>query len=175
MTLSVKGAVVGAAVMLVGAMSTAQAQATPATASITATAVVETALSAANVQDLDFGATFGGIARTVLPTDVTSGEVGLTGAPNAEVTVSFTTLPAVLTGPGVDIPLTYGATAAAYNVAGTRAGATAFDPSAGSTTRLNNATGLLSIYLGGTVSPAANQTAGTYTNTINLSAAYTGN
>ncbi|HET6578698.1 MAG TPA: hypothetical protein VFG66_10255 [Gemmatimonadales bacterium] len=175
MTLSVKGAVAGAALMLVGAMSTAQAQATPATASITATATVAQALTAAKVRDLDFGATFGGIARTVLPTDVSSGEVTLTGGANAEVTVSFTTLPAILTGPGVDIPLTYGANAAAYNVAGTRAGATAFDPSTGSTTRLNNATGLLSIYLGGTVSPAANQVAGTYTNTINLSAAYTGN
>jgi spore coat protein U-like protein len=175
MNVSVKGAVAGAALMLAGAMSTAQAQATPATASITATAVVQQALVAAKVQDLDFGATFGGIARTVLPSDVTSGEVGLTGSPNAEVTVSFTTLPAILTGPGANIPLTYGASAAAYNVAGTRAGATAFDPATGSTTRLNNATGLLSIYLGGTVSPAANQAAGTYTNTITLSAAYTGN
>jgi hypothetical protein len=34
---------------------------------------------------------------------------------------------------------------------------------------------LLSVYVGGTVSPAANQVAGTYTGTINLSAAYTGN
>jgi hypothetical protein len=174
MNVTVRGALAGA-VLLVGAMSTAQAQATPATASIPAQAVVQTALTATTVRGLDFGATFGGIARTVLPTDVTSGEVTLTGGANAEVAVTFTTLPATLTGPGAPIPLTYGANAAAYNAAGTRAGATTFDPVSGKTTRLNNTTGLLSLYLGGTVTPAANQVAGTYNGTVNLSAAYTGN
>ena len=174
MNVSVKGALAGAA-LLAGTMTTAQAQATPATASINAQAVVQTALTASTVRGLDFGATFGGIARTVLPTDVTSGEVTLTGGANAEVAVTFTSLPVTLTGPGTPIPLAYGAGAAAHNAAGTRAGATTFDPSVGGTTRLNAATGLLSVYLGGTVTPAANQTAGTYTGTVNLSAAYTGN
>jgi hypothetical protein len=174
MNVSVKGALAGAA-LLAGTMTTAQAQATPATASINAQAVVQTALTASTARGLDFGATFGGIARTVLPTDVTSGEVTLTGGANAEVAVTFTSLPATLTGPGTPIPLAYGAGAAAHNAAGTRAGATTFDPSVGGTTRLNAATGLLSVYLGGTVTPAANQTAGTYTGTVNLSAAYTGN
>jgi hypothetical protein len=174
MNVSVKGALVGA-VLLAGAMSTAQAQATPATASIPAQAIVQTALTAATVRGLDFGSTFGGIARTILPTDVTSGEVTLTGGANAEVAVTFTSLPATLTGPGTPIPLTYGANAGAYNPAGTRAGATSFDPSIGSTTRLDNVTGLLSVYLGGTVTPPANQAAGTYTGTVDLSAAYTGN
>ena len=174
MNVYAKGALAGAALMLAGVMS-AQAQATPATASITATATVQTALSAARVTDLDFGATFGGIAKTVLPTDVSSGEISLTGAPNAEVTVSFTSLPGVLTGPGVNIPLTYGANGAAYSAAGVRAGASTFDPATGATTRLNNATGLMRVFLGGTVSPAAAQAAGTYTNTVNFSAAYTGN
>lgn len=175
MNVSAKGALVGAALMVAGVVGTAQAQATPATASINATADVQSVLTASAVQDLDFGATFGGIAKTVLPNDVTSGEVGLSGSPNAEVTVSFTTLPAILTGPGTDIPLTYGANAAAFSAAGTRAGSTPFDPSTGTTTRLDATNGVLSVYLGGTVSPAANQTAGTYTNSITLSAAYTGN
>src|SRR5215212_4619687 len=174
MNVSVKGAFAGAAVLL-GVATSAQAQATPATASIPAQAVVQTALTATTVRGLDFGSTFGGITRTVLPTDVTSGEVTLTGGANAEVAVTFTSLPATLTGPGAPIPLAYGAGAAASNTAGTRAGATTFDPSVGTTTRLNNATGLLSVYVGGTVAPAANQVAGTYTGTINLSAAYTGN
>lgn len=173
MNVSVKGALAGAA-LLAGTLSTAQAQ-TPATASINAQAIVQTALAASTVRGLDFGATFGGIARTVLPTDVTSGEVTLTGGANAEVAVTFTSLPATLTGPGAPIPLAYGAGAGAHNTAGTRAGATTFDPSVGATTRLNNSTGLLSVYVGGTVTPAANQVAGTYTGTINLSAAYTGN
>jgi uncharacterized protein DUF4402 len=174
MNVSMKGAVVGAALLL-GAMSTAQAQATPATASIQATATVQTALTATPVRALDFGSTFGGIARTVLPTDVTSGEVAFGGGPNAEITITFTSLPASLTGPGTAIPLTYGTSAAATNPAGTRAGATTFDPSAPRTVRLNNSTGLLSLYLGGTVTPPANQAAGTYTGTANLTAAYTGN
>lgn len=174
MNVSVKGALAGAALVF-GALSSAQAQATPATASIPAQAVVQTALTAATVQGLDFGSTFGGIARTVLPTDVTSGEVAFTGGSNAEITITFTALPATLTGPGTPIPLTYGANAAATNAAGTRAGATTFDPSVARTVRLNNTTGLLSLYLGGTVTPPANQAAGTYTGTVNLSAAYTGN
>ncbi|HEX6615084.1 MAG TPA: DUF4402 domain-containing protein [Gemmatimonadales bacterium] len=175
MNVYAKGALAGVALMVAGVVSTAQAQATPATASITATATVQTALAAAKVTDLDFGATFGGIAKTVLPTDVSSGEIGLTGANNAEVTVSFTSLPAVLTGPGTNIPVTYGANAGAFSAAGSRVGATTFDPATGATTRLSNATGLLSVYLGGTVTPAAAQAAGTYTGTVNFSAAYTGN
>src|SRR5215211_4805168 len=142
MNVSVKGALAGAA-LLAGTMTTAQAQATPATASINAQAVVQTALTASTVRGLDFGATFGGIGRTVLPTDVTSGEVTLTGGANAEVAVTFTSLPATLTGPGAPIPLAYGVGAAAHNAAGTRAGATTFDPSIGATTRLNATTGLL--------------------------------
>ncbi|HEX3235888.1 MAG TPA: DUF4402 domain-containing protein [Gemmatimonadales bacterium] len=174
MNVSVKGAFAGAALVL-GAMSTAQAQATPATASIPAQAVVQTALTATTVRGLDFGSTFGGIARTVLPSDVTSGEVGFGGGANAEITITFTSLPATLTGPGTAIPLTYGSTAAATNPAGTRAGSTTFDPTVARTVRLNNSTGLLSLYLGGTVTPPANQAPGTYTGTVNLSAAYTGN
>ena len=146
---SVKGAFAGAALML-GAMSTVQAQATPATASIPAQAVVQTALTASTVQGLDFGSTFGGIARTVLPADVTSGEVGFGGGANSEITITFTSLPATLTGPGTAIPLTYGSNSAATNPAGTRAGSTTFDPAVARTVRLNATTGLLSLYLGGT-------------------------
>src|SRR5215207_8226235 len=98
MNVSVKGAFAGAALLL-GAATSAQGQATPATASIPAQAVVQTALTASTVRGLDFGSTFGGITRTVLPTDVSSGEVTLTGGANAEVAVTFTALPATLTGP----------------------------------------------------------------------------
>jgi Domain of unknown function (DUF4402) len=174
MNVSVKGALAGAALLL-GVMSTAQAQATPATASIPAQAVVQTALTAATVRGLDFGSTFGGIAKTILPSDVSSGEVAFTGGPDAEITVTFTTLPATLAGPGTPLPLTYGANAAATNPAGTRTGASTFDPTVPRTVRLNTTTGLLSLYLGGTVTPPANQAAGTYTGTVNVSAAYTGN
>src|SRR5215212_9052994 len=151
MNVSVKGAFAGAALLL-GAAASAQAQATPATASIPAQAIVQTALTASTVRGLDFGSTFGGITRTVLPTDVTSGEVGFGGGANAEISITFTSLPATLTGPGTPIPLTYGASAAATNPAGVRTGATTFDPTAGRVTRLSSG-GLLSLFLGGTVTP----------------------
>jgi len=177
MNLSVKGILTGAGLALVGLSGSARAQATPATASIQATATVATALTATPVQNLDFGATFGGIARTVLPADATSGEFTLTGGADAEVSVTFPTPPASLTGPvgSTPIPIAFGAASGGHNIAGTRAGATSFDPSVALVTRLDATTGNLSVYLGGTVSPAANQMAGSYANTINLSAAYTGN
>jgi hypothetical protein len=54
------------------------------------------------------------------------------------------------------------------------AGATAFAPAGGATTNLSGV-GELYVFLGGTVDATAQFIAGTYTGTVTLTAAYTGN
>jgi len=162
----------------------------PATASaqtsdndqITATGVVTQGIDVAAAANLDFGTLLPGFASTVLFTDVGTpgaGQFLVTGAVNAEVTLTFTALPAVLTRVGFTetMPITY---TAGYSPAGNPATATSFTaqlpgPPAAPLPRLDGTTGELYVYLGGTVTPAAAQVAGTYEATVVLQAAYTGN
>lgn len=152
------------------APQSAQAQ---ANASIEANAVVQVQLTAVAGSDLDFGAVFPGTTRNVLASDLGAGSFEITGASNAEVTVDLT-LPANLVNGGNNLPITFGANSAARNTTDDRGTATTFDPSAVETTRLDNATGELFVYVGGSVSPVG-QPNGTYTGTIQLTTAYTGN
>ncbi len=146
-----------------------------ATASINATAQVQVALSSANLQALDFGAVFPGTNNLIAPTNAASGAVSFSGAANAEVQVTFT-LPGTLDDivSGQSIPIVFSATSGASNTTNSRAGASVFDPNAPLVTRLDVTTGELYVFLGGEVS-ATTQPAGTYSNTIQVQAAYTGN
>jgi hypothetical protein len=134
---------------------------------------VQQALTISAVDSLLFGAAFPGTTRSVLPSDASSGSFTLQGAANAEVTLTFT-LPANLTFGANNLPVSFGAGSAGWNTANSRAGLTGFDPSAVATTRLNNATGFLYVFIGGSVSPVA-QPNGDYTGSITLATAYTGN
>ncbi len=143
---------------------------------ITATADVQTPLSVTGSADLDFGNVFPGVNKAVAYTDaVNAGQWDITGEAAAEVTLSFTALPANLTFGANNLPIVYSATDAGYNTADNPAAATSFDPSAGATTNLEGATGALYVWIGGTVQPTETQPAGTYTGTITLDVAYTGN
>ena len=148
-------------------------QANAQSAQIGARATVQQALTVTAVDSLLFGAAFPGTTRTVLPSDAASGSFTLAGAPNAEVTLTFT-LPANLTFGANNLPVTFGASAAGHNTANSRAGLTTINPSAVATTRLHAATGNLYVFIGGSVSPVA-QPAGSYTAAITLASAYTGN
>ena len=161
------------AAVAVTAIASAQSVEAQATAAIGARADVQVALSATAVDSLIFGDVFPGTTRSVLPTDASSGSFSLTGAANAEVSVSFT-LPANLVGPGGNLPISFGANAASRNVANSRAGSVTFDPAGAEVTRLDAATGELYVFIGGSVSPTT-QANGSYTGDITLSAAYTGN
>jgi hypothetical protein len=163
---------------------------TPATASaqttdndqITATGVVTRGIDVAAAANLDFGTLLPGFAGTVLFTDVGSpgaGQFLVSGATNAEVSLTFTSLPNVLTRVGFTetMPIVY---TAGYSAAGNPATATDFTaqlpgPPAAPLPRLDATTGELTVYLGGTVTPAPTQAAGTYEATVVLEAAYTGN
>lgn len=166
MNLFVKGAMLTAVVAVFGATGAA-AQNTD-NADIDVTATVETALSVTGVSDLAFGSIFPGFGRTIAATDATSGEFQIAGGNNGGLDLSFT-LPGTLTGPGD--PMIVSFTAAAGD---DRATAGSFDPAALHQGRLNATTGMLNVYLGGTVTAAPTQLAGSYSGIVTLTASYNG-
>lgn len=173
-----------AALGLSVALVAPNAEAQVASASITATANIQVQLSAVAGGNLDFGSVFPGATKTILTDNVSAGSFELTGADNAEITVSFPVLPTDLDDGTLPVPnllpITFGAGAAASNslVDNRTSGTVAFDPAVGQTARLSTApapvVGKMWVYLGGAVTPAL-QPAGTYTATVTLNAAYTGN
>jgi hypothetical protein len=163
-------AVVGA--LLATAPSNAQAQGA-ASGSIQATAVVAAGLAIAPLRNLDFGTVFPGLSSTVVETDATSGHLRVLGAAGAEVQVTFPSLPGTLAdGTGNDMVVSFTATYSPTDQNGT---GTAFDTGTGTTTTLDGTTGQLHVYVGGTVTAGDPQTAGNYSATVTLNAAYTGN
>ena len=156
------------ALSLVGA-SVAQAQ----SATIAATATVQTPLTMTGAAPLAFGNVFPGLAKTVAPADPTSGRFTILGQTSAEVSITFPGLPANLTGAG-NLPI--GTYAGVHNNTNGTAGGTVFTPSAASTLALLDATtGNRFIFIGATVTPAVAQTPGAYSGTITMNVVYTGN
>lgn len=152
--------------------STAKAQ----SASISATAVVAGALTVTNQRNLNFGTVIPGFTRTVLPADATSGHFQVDGGVNAEVQLTFSTLQTTLTGLVPANTLTVASYSATYNTVDAGGTGTGFVPASGVTTRLGAAVpAQLHIYIGGVINVPGGQAADTYTGTITLDAAYTGN
>lgn len=143
-----------------------------AQASITATANVASALGLSGDNDLDFQLVIPGFTKTVLVTDGSAGAFSITGGAGAEVQFSFTALPANLTFGANNLPITY---AAVYNTANDPATGTGFAPVAAGATTFLSPLGELFIFLGGQVDATASPPNGTYTGTVTLTAAYTGN
>ena len=145
---------------------------------LTATAIVTQGIDVAWQANLDFGTLLPGFAGTVVLTDGGAGAFLVTGSQNAEVALQFPQLPLVLTRVGFTetMPITY---TVGYSVAGDPATATDWTaqlpgPPAAPLPRLDAVTGQLTVYLGGTVTPAALQAVGTYEATVILEASYTG-
>jgi len=137
-------------------------------------ATVLTPLTVNGVRDLDFQNVFPGVAKAVARTDATSGKWTIAGEAGAEVTLDFT-LPANLANGGNNLSISFSSADAGRNVVDNSAGATGFDPVVQETATLEPATGELYVWLGGQVSPAANQPAGVYTGAIIVDVNYTGN
>jgi len=127
-------------------------------ASFTTEAVVVTVgMTIVTLRDLAFGSVPKGVATTVAPAAATAGEWQITGNPNAFVTIVFT-LPTQLTNSRANT---------------NPAGATAFNPTLGTTGRLGPpANPTLYIWIGGTVNPAPTAKPGIYQGTIVLSLSY---
>jgi hypothetical protein len=119
------------------------------------------------VRDLNFGAVIRGIATHVGPDDpVKSGGFQLTTANGSKVRVQFT-LPSLLNGPaGATMPISFNATDAIASGVAPPSQPTSFDPGVAQTFTVVTTPTL--IFIGGTVTPAAGQALGTYTNTITL-------
>ena len=140
---------------------------------ITARATIAAALTVTAGAALDFQTVIPTFTKTVAVSDVTAGTFTLSGGADAEVSLTFTLLPANLAGPGGNLPITY---TGVHNTANDPvAGATAFTPSAGVAGTNLSGSGQLYVFLGGTVDAALQSVAGLYTGTVELSAAYTGN
>jgi len=158
--------------LAVSMSSEAQAQGS-ASQTIQATAVVAEGLAIANLRNLAFGTVFPGIDVTILETDATSGHFRVLGGSGAEVQLSFPALPTQLSnGGGATMGVAFTATENSTDAAGV---GNVCDTATGCITNLDGTTGALHVYIGGTVSPGDPQTAGNYSATVTLNAAYTGN
>lgn len=127
---------------------------------------VGTTPTVASEQSLTFGTMMPGVVETVAVTDAwRRARIRIDGS--GTYSVRFI-VPATLTSSsGATIPLTFGATDAAYNTQKSSA-LTTFDPQFGSKVSLTAGGGTVWIYLGGVASPAAQQTAGPYSATVTI-------
>jgi len=166
-------AAASALVLLLGMSFTAGAAAqTTATASVAAIAAVSgiAPLTAAGVNDLNFGAVTAGTPKVPSSLAADAGRYNISGEPSYPVTVSFV-LPTTLSGPAAaTIPITFGATDG-LNWTSYPATFVAFNPNAAFFTSLNGI-GTLTIGISGTVSPPLGTTTGTYTGTVSMTVAY---
>jgi hypothetical protein len=162
-----------AAGLLVAAVFAAPAAAqTSATASISAVASVSgiAPLTAAGVNDLNFGVVTAGTPKVPASLATDAGRFNISGEPSTAVSVTFV-LPTVLSGAGgATVPITFGTTDgllwAPYPGAHTT-----FNPNAPFFTSLNG-TGALIIGISGTVSAPLGSTTGSYSGTITMTVAY---
>ena len=150
---------------LLSLATAAQAQ----SANINATAVVYQAMTVTGARALDFGNVFPGVAKSIAVAAATSGRFDLTGQASANVNLTFT-LPTDLTSGANNLPI--GTWTGCHAATNNTTGCTTFTPSGSATASAFSGTGALFVWVGGTVTPAANQAAGTYNGTVTLTAAY---
>jgi hypothetical protein len=159
----VSTAVVAATVI---AASNASAQ----SAQINVNANVLQAITVTGARTLDFGNVFPGVDKTIVVGDATSGRFDATGQASQNVNMQFT-LPTSLAGPG-GATLSIGSWTGCTNTTNATAGCTSFVPSGSAVGTAFGNPGNLFIWIGGTVSPTAGQTAGAYTATATLTLSY---
>jgi hypothetical protein len=125
-------------------------------------------VAASGVRNLAFGVVVGGIATHVLPSDaVKSGQFQVQSSNGTRVRLQFT-LPNRLNGPaGATMPLSFGATDAMLSGNAGNNNLVTFNPSNPQSVQVVPSSPII-VFLGGTVSPPANQAFGAYANTITL-------
>ena len=150
-------AALGAFVALPGGMA-AQSN----TADLTASAVVLAPIDVSFVADLDFGDVLPGVPTVVAPAD--GGQFTVTGATNQDVILDFD-LPTDLLNGVLTLPVSF--TAGWGDDAPTNVIDPSTDPTANLGTTLD-----IDVFLGGTVTPAIDQAAGTYEADVTLTVTY---
>ncbi len=154
-----------AAILSLGAV-TAQAQVN--NASVNATANVLQPINVTGAKDLDFGSVLPGLTYTVATNDGGAGQFDIAGEPSKNVNLTFT-LPGSLSGPGANIPLSNWV---AEDVSGPATGASYTPVDGVPHASALDAGGVLNVYVGAQITPAANQGAGAYSAGITLTVDY---
>ena len=139
-------------------------------ASLSATARVLQQITVLGNRNLGFANVFPGVNKTIPVTSGTSGRYRVDGANNASVLMTFT-LPANLVRAGGALLPINGWTGH-HNTANNATGGTNFVPSALPTPMILSGTGRRWVFIGATVTPAANQQSGAYTATATLTVVY---
>lgn len=145
----------------------------------TATATVLAVLTVSNTAPLAFGNIFQGVATTVANSDAAAGIFTIVGAAGAGITLYLNLPDYLATASGDDrMVIAFSSTDASVDTT-TNVDPTAFgagypnvNPHAFGTTALN--TVQAAVFLGGSATPAVNQSAGAYTANIILTVAYDG-
>ena len=134
------------------------AAASPAAAQITVT----------GTRNLAFGPVIRGVVTHVLPSNaVKSGQFRFVTAIGNQVRLQFT-LPSQLNGPsGARLPISFGTTDGIAVGSAPSSIPVTFNPNVAQSFSIVTST-IINVFLGGTVTPAAAQTIGAYTNTITL-------
>lgn len=138
-------------------------------ANINATATVLSPITVSGTNPLAFGNVTPGVAKTIAASAATAGLFTVAAANSTPIAVTFT-LPATLTGPGAPMPMS--AWTGLWNQANNQGAATVFTPSAVPLNQTTSAGGAFFVWVGGTVTPAAVQTAGGYTGVITMNVVY---
>lgn len=138
-------------------------------ASILATATVQQPINVAGARDLAFGNVFPGVSKVIPVTDPNSGRWDVTGQVSANVQLTFN-LPGTLSDGANTMPI--GTYTAHHNTVNSPSGGTDFTPSAAPTNAVLSGTGGLFVFIGATVSPASNQSAGAYSGTLSMTVVY---
>jgi hypothetical protein len=145
---------------------------TSVTATVTATATVNAAISVASTHTLTFGAVTQNTPKTISPTDVNAGQLVFSGSPSSPASVTFTSIPTELVGPG-GAALPIDTFSGYFNTSNSPSGGTSFIPSpVAQAAGVSSPTGQLYIFFGATVHPALEQPTGAYRATIVMQVAY---
>jgi hypothetical protein len=126
-------------------------------------------------RDLRFRTVIAGIPTTIEWNSNQAARWLLFGKAGAEIQLDFVNLPTSLENGSHDLPISYGATAAAWRVNGSGGTSYVFDPRVGTTARFPSGRRLMWIYLGGTIDAPPYQPPGDYAAEVVLEATYTGN
>jgi hypothetical protein len=118
------------------------------------------------VSELHFGLVVAGTSAVVQPTETAAGKFLVRGLPNRRVRLAFT-LPTHLEAGSVLLPLSFGATSAAWSTTDNVMTSTRFDPAAGLEVTVPPGRNIY-IWIGARIAPAAGQQAGAYTGPVTL-------
>jgi len=131
-------------------------------------AAAQRPLTVQGIRSLTFGSLLAGVNKSVLRTDaLNGGQLDISGPKNVNVLLTFT-LPVTMAGPaGATLPLSFGSNDGGWSPPQQVGTQTGFDPRVPYTAPLDQ-NGKVSVFLGGTAKPTANQKAGSYTGTITL-------